>query len=80
MMPLCSCSTPGRKPGTSQNVTNGMLKASHVRTNFAAFDDDSMSNTPAMAMGLLPTIPTGCPPSRANPQTMFGAHAALYSK
>ena len=32
-----------------------------------------MSSTPASALGWLPTIPTECPPSRANPQTMFSA-------
>src|SRR6478735_6688602 len=39
MMPLYSWSTPGKKPGTSTNVIRGMLNASQVRTNLAAFDD-----------------------------------------
>src|SRR5437762_1720978 len=39
MMPACSWAVPGRKPGTSTNVTSGMLKASQKRTNRAAFTD-----------------------------------------
>ena len=35
-----------------------MLNASHVRTKRAAFDDESMSSTPASACGWLPTMPT----------------------
>ena len=38
MMPPCSWPTPGRKPGTSTNVTSGTLKQSQVRTKRAAFD------------------------------------------
>src|ERR1700750_1097771 len=37
MMPPHSCAVPGRKPGTSTNVTSGMLNASQVRTQRAAF-------------------------------------------
>ena len=37
MIPPCSWSTPGRKPGTSSRVTIGMLKASHIWTKRAAF-------------------------------------------
>src|SRR4029079_17055008 len=47
MIPPHSCSVPGRKPGTSTNVTSGMLNASHVRTKRAPFTDESMSSTPA---------------------------------
>src|SRR5918994_2159336 len=36
MIPWYSWSLPGRNPGTSTNVTIGMLNASHVRTNRAA--------------------------------------------
>lgn len=50
-MPPCSCSTPGRKPGTSTSVSRGMLKASQKRTNRAAFSDESISNTPATSNG-----------------------------
>ena len=80
MMPPYSWSTPGRKPGTSTNVTSGMLKASHVRTKRAAFSDDSMSSTPASTIGWLPTMPTGWPSSRANPHTMLPAQFGKYSK
>src|SRR5450830_448419 len=36
MMPPCSCSLPGMKPGTSTNVTMGMPNASQKRTKPAA--------------------------------------------
>ena len=73
MIPPHSCSVPGRKPGTSTKVTSGTLNASQVRTKRAAFTEASMSSTPASAAGWLPTTPTGCPPSRAKPQTMLAA-------
>ena len=31
MMPLCSCTVPGRKPGTSSKVIRGILKQSQKR-------------------------------------------------
>ena len=37
---------PGRNPGTSTNVTIGILNASKKRTNRAAFVDASMSKQP----------------------------------
>ena len=67
MIPPYSWSTPGRKPGTSTNVTSGMLKASHVRTNRAAFSADSMSSTPASTIGWLPTMPTVRPSTPPEP-------------
>ncbi len=48
MMPPHSWLVPGRKPGTSVNVTSGMLNASQKRTKRAAFSEDSMSSTPAI--------------------------------
>ena len=39
MMPSHSWSVPGRKPGTSTNVSTGTLNASQVRTKRAAFSD-----------------------------------------
>ena len=39
-----------------------------------------MSSTPASARGWFPTIPTGWPPSRANPQTMFSAKRSCTSR
>ncbi len=51
MMPPCSCSTPGRNPGTSSKVMSGMLNASQNRTNRAPFTDASMSRHPARYAG-----------------------------
>ena len=65
MIPPHSCVVPGRKPGTSTNVSSGMLNASQVRTKRAALLDESMSSTPASERGWLPTMPTTWPPSRA---------------
>ena len=75
MIPPHSCAVPGRKPGTSTKVTSGMLKASQMRTKRAAFTEESMSSVPASAFGLLPMIPTGWPPRRAKPTTMFSAQS-----
>src|ERR1700737_4446257 len=47
IMPPCSCAVPGRNPGTSTNVTIGMLKQSQNRTKRAAFRELSMSRQPA---------------------------------
>ena len=80
MMPSCSWLTPGRNPGTSTKVTSGMLNASQVRTNRAAFSLDSISRTPANAMGWLPTIPTVMPSRRAKPHVMLVAQCWKYSK
>src|SRR4051794_14203685 len=80
MMPPYSWSTPGRKPGTSTNVTSGMLKASHVRTKRAAFSELSMSSTPASTMGWFPTMPMGMPLSRPNPHTIERPQWAKYSR
>jgi hypothetical protein len=71
MMPPNSCVVPGRKPGTSTNVTSGMLKQSQNRTKRAALTDASMSRQPARCLGWLATTPTERPPSRAKPQMMF---------
>jgi hypothetical protein len=46
MMPPCSWFTPGRKPGTSTNVTKGMLKASQKRTKRAPLIEALMSKQP----------------------------------
>src|SRR5678816_1850014 len=53
MMPPCSCETPGKNPGTSSNVTSGILKASQNRMNRAPFKDALMSSTPASMAGVL---------------------------
>jgi hypothetical protein len=72
MMPFHSWSVPGRKPGTSTKVRIGTLKASHVRTNRAAFSEASMSRQPANCMGWLATMPTDGRRPGAKPTTMFG--------
>src|SRR6185312_15991076 len=46
MMPPCSCAVPGRNPGTSSNVTSGMLNASQKRMKRAPLSDAAMSSTP----------------------------------
>ncbi len=53
MMPPYSWSVPGKKPGTSTNVTSGMLKQSQKRTKRAAFIEASMSSTPARTLRLV---------------------------
>ena len=73
MMPPHSCLVPGRKPGTSTNVSSGTLNASHVRTKRAALTLASMSSTPAMLDGWLPTTPTAMPSRRLKPQMTFVA-------
>jgi len=45
MIPLHSCSVPGRKPGTSTNVTSGMLNASQNRTKRAPFLEECVSGS-----------------------------------
>src|SRR5260370_3039601 len=69
MMPPCSCEMPGRKPGTSSNVTMGMLKQSQKRTKRAPFKELSMSNTPARYAGWFATTPTDRPSRRAKPRS-----------
>src|SRR4029450_1009415 len=54
MVPPYSWSVPGRKPGTSTNVTNRTLNASHMRTKRAAFSDAAMSSGPAGVGGWVP--------------------------
>ena len=56
-----------------------MLKASQVRTNLAAFSEDSMSSTPASTIGWLPTTPTGWPSRREKPHTIEPAQLGKYS-
>ena len=62
---------PGRKPGTSTKVTNGMLNASQNRTKRAALVDASISKQPAKTKGWFATIPTGCPLNLVKPVIMF---------
>jgi hypothetical protein len=51
MIPPCSCSTPGKKPGTSTSVKRGILNASQNLTNLEALIDELISNTPASSIG-----------------------------
>jgi hypothetical protein len=73
MMPPYSCVVPGKKPGTSTNVTIGMLNASQNRTNRAALIEASMSRQPARCIGWFATMPVERPSNRAKPHTMFFA-------
>ncbi len=79
MIPVHSCSVPGRKPGTSTKVRTGMLNALQVRTKRAAFSDALMSRQPARCRGWLATIPTLAPSMRLKPTTMLGANASWTS-
>ena len=80
MMPPYSCAVPGRNPGTSSNVTSGMLKQSQNRTKRAPLSEAAMSRHPARCAGWFATTPTGRPPSRPKPTTRFGAYSAWTSK
>ena len=51
IIPPCSWLVPGKNPGTSTNVTIGILNESQKRTNRAAFTDASMSRHPANING-----------------------------
>src|SRR5437773_1709824 len=62
MIPPCSWATPGRKPGTSSNVTRGTLNASQNRMNRAPLSEALISSTPASTAGWFATTPTGRPP------------------
>ena len=79
MMPPHSCAVPGRNPGTSTNVTSGMLKQSQKRTKRAAFTDASMSRQPARCAGWFATRPTGRPSRRANATMMLRAWSGWIS-
>lgn len=46
IVPLCSCCTPGRNPGTSTKVINDILKASQNLTNLAALTEALLSKHP----------------------------------
>mmetsp|Transcript_28353 Transcript_28353/g.64521 ORF Transcript_28353/g.64521 Transcript_28353/m.64521 type:complete len:304 (-) Transcript_28353:74-985(-) len=79
MIPPCSWPVPGRKPGTSTNVSRGMEKASQNRTNRAAFSELDMSRHPARVWGLFPTTPTVRPSILPNAVTMFLAWSGCIS-
>src|SRR3990167_7107160 len=80
MMPPYSWLVPGMKPGTSTNVTTGMLKASQKRTKRAALIELLISRQPANTRGWLATIPTVWPSMRAKPMRMFLAYSGCSSK
>ena len=46
---------PGKNPGTSTNVTRGMLKASQNLTNLAPFTDELISKHPTQQIHLYMT-------------------------
>ena len=68
------------KPGTSIRNTSGMLKASQSQTNRAALSAEFTSRAPPSTMGWLARMPTGWPPMRARPVTMFLAQSGLIGK
>ena len=51
IIPPCSCSFPGKNPGTSTNDTIGMLNASQNLTNHAPLTEALMSRQPANICG-----------------------------
>src|ERR1700710_182418 len=57
MVPAYSWAVPGMKPGTSTNVTTGMLKASQKRTKRAALMLLLMSRQPASTSGWVGPVP-----------------------
>src|SRR4028118_1508476 len=65
MIPPHSCPVPGMNPGTSTNVSSGMLNASQNLTNRAPLTLASMSSVPASTIGWVPTTPLACPPRAA---------------
>ena len=50
IIPLYSCLTPGKNPGTSTNVIIGILKASQKQTNLLALSLASQSIAPARVL------------------------------
>ena len=73
MMPPYSCCTPGRNPGTSTNVTSGMLNALQKRMNRLDLIEALMSIAPESTEGWLAMMPIERPRIRPKPTTMFGA-------
>jgi hypothetical protein len=73
MMPPYSCSTPGRKPGTSTKVTSGMLKALQKRMKREALSDGVNVEHAGHLAGLVGDDTDGRPQTRAKPTTTLGA-------
>ena len=80
IMPPCSCSTPGKYPPVSTNVSSGILNAFKNRINRAALSLASQSKAPPRWAGLLATTPTTRPPKRMKPMTTFLAKFWWISK
>ncbi len=70
----------GQEAGHVQEGDQGMLKASHICTNRAAFSLAWMSSTPARVRGWLATIPTTWPSRRASAHTMLRAQCSWTSR
>lgn len=51
IIPPYSWFEPGKNPGTSTNVINGILNESQNLTNLAALTDESISKQPARFVG-----------------------------
>lgn len=80
IIPACSCSMPGKNPGTSTSVIMGMLNASQNRTHRDALTDALMSSTPEDASGWFATIETVLPSILANPVMILDAKSGASSK
>ena len=71
---------PGRKPGHVLEGDERDVEAVAEAHEARAFTDASMSSEPASTAGWLATMPTGRPPSRAKPTTMFFAKCSCTSR
>ncbi len=60
-------------------TTSGTPKASHIRTNLAAFSADAESRHPPRRSGLLAMTPTVRPAIRPSAVTTLGAHRGCSS-
>ena len=79
IIPPYSWAVPGIKPGTSTNVSMGILKASQNLTNLAAFLLESLSKQPAKTIGWFATTPIVCPSNLMKPIIMFFAKFSFIS-
>ena len=72
--PVASDSGPTMKPGVSQRKSTGTSNASHSCRKRAALSAPGVSIAPPRCDGLLATMPTGRPSTRASAVIMPGAN------
>ena len=77
---LRSASAPITNPGVSTKVRTGMLKESQSTRKLVIFSQASVSSAPPLTSGLLATMPTQRPSSRARPVTATLPKRAFNSK